>query len=106
MLLQSFTKTQALSELSAVICVGGVWGDLRINCAEIITVFDLTNKWYFLQKKKFWTGDRGVFYSLNSVFQEDENIKCFDVKKQLLLKDVGSTIYEIGTICYDFLCKV
>lgn len=71
---QSFTKTQALSELSAVICVGGVWGDLRINCAEIITVFDLTNKWYFLPKK-FWTGDREVFYSLYSVLSNSTKRK-------------------------------
>lgn len=52
MLFQSFTRMQGLSELSAVICVGGVWGDLCINCAEIITVFDLTNNQVIFVAKK------------------------------------------------------
>lgn len=33
-------------------------------------------------------------------------MKSFDEKKQLLLKGVGRTIYEIGTVCYDFSFKV
>lgn len=59
MLFQSFTRMQGLSELSAVICVGGVWGDLCINCAEIITVFDLTNNQVIFVAKKRENLDRG-----------------------------------------------
>lgn len=60
---------QELLEQFAVICVGGVWGDVCIHCAEIITEFDLTNNQvvFAAKKKKIWTEGRGIFYSLSSV---------------------------------------